>query len=64
MRSSLVQLMNSVLLRPVPRSGMIHCGIPKEKIYFSTAEIVARAVVLRTGYAIKNRENASTIRRQ
>ena len=49
MPSSLVQLMNSVLIKAVPRSWMIDCGIPKERIHFSTAVIVARAVVFRTG---------------
>ena len=47
--SSLVQLMSSVLVKAVPRSSMIDCGIPKEKIFFSTVVIVARFVVLRTG---------------
>ena len=46
---SLVQLTNCVLMKTVPRSWMIHCGIPKERNHFSTAEIVATAVVLRTG---------------
>ena len=49
MPSSLVQLMNSELIKAVPRSWMIDCGIPKERIYFSTAAMVAKAVVFRTG---------------
>ena len=47
--SSLVQLMNSVLIKAVPRPLMIDCGIPKEGIHYSTAVLVAKVVVLRTG---------------
>ena len=47
--SSLVQLMKSVVIKAVPRSWMIDCGISNERIHFSTAVIVASAVVLRTG---------------
>ena len=51
-------------MKAVPRSCTIDWGIPYGWHYFSTAEIVAWAPVLVTGYTIRKREKASIITRQ
>ena len=60
---SFVQLIKSVLMKAVPGSCMRDWEIPNEWIHFSSAAIVAWALVLKTGYAIRDREKASITNR-